>query len=82
MLRLRCKYSDTISANKSLIGIPKKTFLALFGKPDDYGADKNILPYYLCTDCDKKKKALKVSDSSWIIFYFAEGALVKNVLCK
>jgi hypothetical protein len=79
-LRLRCKYSDSISTNKSIIGISKKIFLNLFGKPDDYGADKNILVYYLCTECDEKKKVLRESDSSWIVFYFREGKLEKCTL--
>jgi hypothetical protein len=79
-LRLRCKRSDSISTNKLIIGMPKTTFLKLFGKPDAYGSDRNTLVYYLCTECDNKKGILKESDSSWMAFYFREGKLEKCTL--
>lgn len=79
-LGLRCKYTDSISSNKLIIGMSKNTFFDIFGKPDDYGADRDILLYYLCAECDPKNNVLKKTDSSWMIFYFKEGKLEKCTL--
>jgi hypothetical protein len=79
-LGLRCKYTDIISSNNLIVGMPKEIFLDIFGDPDDFGADRNILLYYLCTECDSKKKVSKESDSSWMIFYFREERLEKCTL--
>lgn len=76
-LMLRCKYWDSVCENRSLVGTTRKRFIKLFGKPDDYRATRDILVYTVCTECDKKGRSLKETDSAWIVIYFTDGKLEK-----
>jgi hypothetical protein len=66
-LNLRCKYGDTLRQNTFLIGISKADFLMLFGKPDSMSAQRDILLYYICAECDNKKNIASGTDS--VIFF-------------
>ena len=75
-LSLRERFTDTIKANKSLIGISKDEFITLFGEPEDEGGNKDCLTYYTGADCDVNKKISKESDNkAWVVFYFKNNKL-------
>ena len=74
-LGLRCRYIDSITKNKAIIGLPQKQFLKLFGKPNSNNT--NCYTYNLCSECDVNKKILRGSDRSWLVFCFSHGRLEK-----
>lgn len=59
-LHFRCKLPHTFIENKKLLGIKRKTFKKIFGRPNEsrYTGtkhnDESMYIYYACSDCDGK----------------------------
>ena len=73
-LNVRCQYSDSLSKNKLLIGISKKDFFKIFGKPNKR---EDCYTYYTCSMCDAHEKKIKYADGCWLVFCFEDGKLEK-----
>lgn len=78
-LNLRCKYIDTLRNNKAIIGMPLKTFQAIFGKPT-IKVEGDCYTYQICTECDHNHKKIGNFDSAWMVFCFEDDRLKKCVL--
>ena len=71
----RSKLVDTLPKNKLIIGMPKKLFFILFGKPDITNSQDEIYTYYSGCTCDKEGKHLKNTEFIMMIFLFVDGKL-------
>ena len=75
---LRCQFMDSISNNKSLIGLSDSTIIRFFGRPNQGSSD--CYEYNLCLECNSKREPLVEMDKAWINFCFKNRILTDIVI--
>ena len=73
----RCDYYDSIYKNKMIIGMPKKLFDILFGKPDRKSDTGDSYTYECCNTCNKKGEITSDGTEVSVAFFFVDGKLVE-----